>query len=432
VLTDTNTTPTILKRQAWAYDAAGNRTVDQTDDAVFASTHDELNRLQARAPGGPIVFAGSLNEAGTVTIDGKPATVDGSNNFRGTAQVNAGTSTVTLMARDASGNQTTQQYEVDTSGSTTGYTYDANGNLTSDGTKTYVWNALNQLVEVKEGTTTVATFEYDGKGRRTEKTADGVTRAYIYDVEDIVEERISGSSSDTIRYYHGARIDEPLARKDSSDVVTYYLADHLGSVVQETSESGSVSLEREYDPWGQLLQGSTTSGYGFTGREWDAEVQLNYFRARYQDPATGQFLREDPIWTPGSLFSYVANGPLTHTDPTGQFIWVLPFVPAALTAAEAAVVATVGVLVTATVVEKIKNTWSSSDESEEGDPQEKKLTPGEIRELSKHVDIHELKGPGGGKYDLFKDRDGNIKIKPKDGSGPGEDTGININICWKK
>jgi hypothetical protein len=33
---------------------------------------------------------------------------------------------------------------------------DANGNLTSDGTKTYFWNALNQLVEVKEGTTTIA------------------------------------------------------------------------------------------------------------------------------------------------------------------------------------------------------------------------------------------------------------------------------------
>ena len=45
---------------------------------------------------------------------------------------------------------------------------DANGNLTSDGTKTYYWNALNQLVEVKDGTTTSATFEYHGEGRRTE------------------------------------------------------------------------------------------------------------------------------------------------------------------------------------------------------------------------------------------------------------------------
>ncbi len=81
---------------------------------------------------------------------------------------------------------------MDVSGSTTSYTYDANGNLTSDGTKTYFWNALNQLVEVKEGSTTIATFEYDGNGRRTEKFAAGLTHAYIYDVEDIVEERISG------------------------------------------------------------------------------------------------------------------------------------------------------------------------------------------------------------------------------------------------
>ena len=72
-----------------------------------------------------------------------------------------------------------------------------------DGTKTYFWNALNQLVEVKEGTTTVATLEYDGAGRRTEKVAAGLTHQYIYDSEHIVEERISGTSSDTIRYYHG-------------------------------------------------------------------------------------------------------------------------------------------------------------------------------------------------------------------------------------
>ncbi len=71
-------------------------------------------------------------------------------------------------------------------------TYDANGNLTSDGTKSYYWNALNQLVEAKERSTTVATFEYGGAGRRTEKVAAGLTHQYLYDAEDIVEKRISG------------------------------------------------------------------------------------------------------------------------------------------------------------------------------------------------------------------------------------------------
>jgi RHS repeat-associated protein len=367
LLTDTNTTPTLLKRQAWAYDAAGNRTVDQTDDAVFASTHDAMNRLQSHAPGGPIVFDGSLNEAGTVTIDGQPATVDGNNNFHGTANLTSATTTVTLKAKDASGNETTQQYEVDRSGTTTSYSYDANGNLTGDGTKSYFWNALNQLVEVKEGSTSIATFAYDGDGRRTQKVAAGLTHAYVYDAEDIIEERITGTSTDTVRYYHGAGIDEPLARKNSSDVVTYYLADHLGSIVQESNAAGAVTLEREFDPWGVAIQGGSTSGYAFTGREWDAEIGLYYYRARYYSAKTGQFLGEDPMRTPGSLFSYVANAPLVHTDPTGQFIWLLPFVPAAVTAAEAAVVATIGVLVTAAVIEKIKNTWFGSDTADDAE-----------------------------------------------------------------
>jgi RHS repeat-associated protein len=273
----------------WSYDEAGNRTVDQADDAVFATTHDNMNRLQARAPGGPIVFSGSLNEAGTVTIDGKTAEVDASNNFRGTANLTGATTTVTVKAKDASGNETTNQYEVDASGSTSSYTYDANGNLTSDGTKIYSWNALNQLVEVKEGSTTIATFEYDGGGRRTEKVAAGATHQYIFDAEDIVEERISGSISDVIRYYHGVGIDEPLARKNSSDVVTYYLADHLGSIVQESSTASAITLEREYDPWGVAMQGVSTSGHAFTGREWDSEVELQYSRSRYYLPNAGRF-----------------------------------------------------------------------------------------------------------------------------------------------
>jgi RHS repeat-associated protein len=187
------------------------------------------------------------------------------------------------------------------------------------GSKTYSWNALNQLVEVKEGSTTVATFEYDGEGRRTEKVAAGLTHQYVYDAEDIVEERIRGSSSDTIRYYHGAGIDEPLARKNGSDVVTYYLADHLGSIVQETSSTGAVALEREYDPWGVATQSASTAGYAFTGREWDAETQLHYYRARYYSPEHGWFMSDDPSGLSAgiNLLEYVGNSPAGRIDPLG-------------------------------------------------------------------------------------------------------------------
>jgi hypothetical protein len=67
----------------------------------------------------------------------------------------------------------------------------------------------------------------------------------------------------------------------------------------------------------------------------------------------------------------------------------------------------------------------SVDMSEE----DRRLTPGEIEELKKKgYDIHDIKGKtGASKRDLFVDKKGRVVVKPKDGSGPGEDTGININ-----
>ena len=100
-----------------------------------------------------MIIAGSLNEPGTVTISGVPVTVDASNNFRGTLPTTSGTNTFTIVAKDATGNTTTQQYEVELSGTGKTFTYDANGNLASDGTRTFEWDARNQLVAVINGTT---------------------------------------------------------------------------------------------------------------------------------------------------------------------------------------------------------------------------------------------------------------------------------------
>jgi RHS repeat-associated protein len=102
-------------------------------------------------------------------------------------------------------------------------------------------------------------------------------------------------------------------------VVSYYLADHLGSIVLTTSSSGSTTLTREYDSWGNLLQGSTASGYAFTGREWDPESGLYYYRARYYDPKAARFFSEDPIrWTGGfNFYGYVENNPINWRDPSG-------------------------------------------------------------------------------------------------------------------
>lgn len=60
--------------------------------------------------------------------------------------------------------------------------------------------------------------------------------------------------------------------------------------------------------------------------------------------------------------------------------------------------------------------------------QDKPLSRGEIEKLKRNGWDHTQKGrSGGGKTDLYKDRDGNIYQKPKGGTGEGEPIGININ-----
>jgi RHS repeat-associated protein len=65
--------------------------------------------------------------------------------------------------------------------------------------------------------------------------------------------------------------------------------------------------------------GGTVTGYGFTGREFDPETGLLYYRARYYDPKIGGFISEDPVDFEDGLtrYSYVLSNPVNLIDPTG-------------------------------------------------------------------------------------------------------------------
>jgi RHS repeat-associated protein len=83
-------------------------------------------------------------------------------------------------------------------------------------------------------------------------------------------------------------------------------------------------VTRQYDPWGNPLAGASTPGYAFTGRDWDPETALYYYRARYYDPSKGRFISEDPLSTLSrptnelNAYAYVASNPVNLSDPFGQ------------------------------------------------------------------------------------------------------------------
>ena len=80
-----------------------------------------------------------------------------------------------------------------------------------------------------------------------------------------------------------------------------------------------MTLTRQYDAWGNLQVGANEPGYAFTGREWDPETGLYYYRARYYDPKVGRFTAEDPIAFQGGVnfYAYVLGNPVRLKDPTG-------------------------------------------------------------------------------------------------------------------
>jgi RHS repeat-associated protein len=316
-LKSTDPTPVILKRYGYAYDGVGNRTSEQVDDGVFSATHNSRNQLTSRQAGGALLFRGTVSEPATVTVQGKPAQVAPDNRFEGPAQMTSGTNTVAVVATDPSGNVRTNTYQVSVSGTGASFTYDQNGNLTGDGTKTFEYDAENRLTRVLSGGSEVARFSYDGLSRRTERIAGGVTTTYVYDTESVLEERLS--TGGTLRYVDGPLVDQHWAAQDGGGTVSYYLTDHLGSVVQVTNAAGAATLSRDYDPYGNHLSGASQSGNAYTGREWDAAVDLHYYRARYYDARSGRFISEDPIGFAAGVnfYSYVFGNPINLTDPFG-------------------------------------------------------------------------------------------------------------------
>ncbi|HUR23469.1 MAG TPA: RHS repeat-associated core domain-containing protein, partial [Acidimicrobiales bacterium] len=165
-----------------------------------------------------------------------------------------------------------------------------------------------------------ASYVYNGDGLRVAKTVDGLTTAFTWDQSSEVPLLLGegpGPGSLT-RYVYGPD-GLPLERIDSYGVIMWYHQDQLGSTRLLTDSAGAVAATATYDPYGAVA--ATTGSVviqplGFAGQYTDAETGFQYLRARYYDPATGQFLTRDPIEDEtGQPYAYANNDPLNNVDP---------------------------------------------------------------------------------------------------------------------
>ncbi len=368
-------------QNSYTYDAASNRTsLTAPDGSTNTYQYDTLNRLatltnsltgqfgfgydalsrrtQLTRPNGVNTnynydsvshLLSVLHQAGSATLDGASYTYDFAGNrtsktnyLNGTTwnygydaiyellQVTHDGSTKESFSYDAVGNRLSSlsvpSYSYNTSNELTAtsngsYTYDANGNTLSDPSgKSYSWDFENRLIQaVVPGTGTVA-FKYDPFGRRIYKSSPTFTGIFVYDGANLTE-TVNASGSEVARYTPTQEIDETLAELRGS-TTDYYEADALGSITSLSSSAGALANTYTYDSFGNLTNstGTVRNPFQFTGREFDPETGIDYYRARYYNPTSGRFISEDPDSFRSDdldFYRYVHNSPINDTDPSG-------------------------------------------------------------------------------------------------------------------
>ncbi len=253
---------------------------------------------------------------------------------------NPGSQTVTTTTNATYDKAQSRSQVVVTPGGTTNYTTDslnfytavggtthvrdANGNLRDDGTRLYAYDYRNQLVTVrlKADQSLIATYDYDGTGRRVAKATTataiqfywiGLQMAMEYDASGLVSRRHYGVGfGKVVSAYQRdiADLDQDGSTTDYVSLTPLYdgahdcvsVLDHTGAVAESYVHTydGVVTITNA----GGTPIGASAIGWqqGYGGLYRDDETGFLYTVYRYYSPNLGRFVSEDPLgrWIDGA------------------------------------------------------------------------------------------------------------------------------------
>jgi trimeric autotransporter adhesin len=290
----------------WGYDPFGNRTIQAGSSAAF----------QVGSP--------TCTPAGTASYNGTWAQYSTANNnqLANTIQAPGGVS------------------------------YDASGDVVNDGVNQYLYDGEGRICAVAytpiTGDTVLTGYVYNASGERVSKGAittlscdpaiSGFTATNDYVLgpsgEQVTEMAMNANNTMAWQHTNVYAAGNLFATYDNNGL-HFYFNDVVGTRRIQTDYAGVMEQSCSGLPFGDSLTCSASvqfpTEHHFTGKERDSESGLDYFGARYYTSNLGRFMSPDPSGlayadptNPQSLnlYAYVANNPLTNTDPSGmECVW---------------------------------------------------------------------------------------------------------------
>ncbi len=222
------------------------------------------------------------------------------------------------MTADAAGNT----YSYDHTGNRTGKT-DTAGNVW-----VYSWDYRNRLTEVTE-TNSSHTLVLDEKltydvndNLISTKVGSTVQRWTVFDGKNPLLD-FSASGSLTTRYLMNPQaLDQFFARVGATGTTGWYLTDRLGSIREIVDPTATVLDQISYGTYGGFLSETNIPNgdrFKYNGGEFDFNIGLERFDARWTDPMDGRWISQDPLGLgpDSNPYRYCGNGPMNGTDPSG-------------------------------------------------------------------------------------------------------------------
>jgi RHS repeat-associated protein len=351
----------------YAYDGLGNRTSTTqggggvTASAALTYTPAASNQYTALAHNRTGIATGSADPAATVTVNNAAAPREGP--WWGESESTSAGSTAAWLNFSIDATLGGNTDHTDTSLLIPPFSlspaYDADGNLTDDGLRTFTWDAENRLLSVTTKDTLLPAgapmyrghYQYDDSGRRIAQTVEARTvpngvyvlvtrRCFLYDGWNRIAEfdYAPNGSGATRTLYRSQVWGQSLApggaggllivRRHTGPQTGTHCATHDGNgnvTALVNAATGLESARYDYDPFGNLLQASgpfaAENPYRFSTQYTDDITGLLYYGYRHYDPVHGRWLSRDPIGEAGgvNLYGFIGNDGVNKVDVLGMF-----------------------------------------------------------------------------------------------------------------